>query len=450
MRAASLTDDRGSSTTSTGSATSTRRSTSTRSTSPSARPAEFNRRFGHVLDYMARVELEVDRNVLELTTMLPDPPEIDRALLRRRLAAAGDPARPDPRRAPGRSSAARRPSPTSTRSAPRSRSSARWPTSTPFQDVCRMLYYLTGMATERSAVLAYNLLHDGVVELGEDAVGADRDRADPPPGARPLRLLPDLGARASGPQLAGWQRWLVRRMRSISFAPVGANNAEQTADFGDMMRTLGIDRRHRDFAEPDLPGRARAAVGAAPRACKVPPYVAGGLPRGRRAAPGPVAGRPAAGTLSRAAPGAAIQAMSSAVSAGVAEGCMTWLSTTRTTMSMAASRCAASSATSYGVDPLGDDQPWRARAATRRGWSAAAAARCRRRGWPRRPRAAAGCPGRARAHRRDGRPDRVDQVGRGGRRRPALTTPRKRSSSRRIIASASPAWCRSRCRRSAG
>ena len=27
---------------------------------------------------MARVELEVDRNVLELTTMLPDPPQIDR------------------------------------------------------------------------------------------------------------------------------------------------------------------------------------------------------------------------------------------------------------------------------------------------------------------------------------------------------------------------------------
>ncbi len=42
------------------------------------RPREFEARFGHVLDYMARVELEVDRNVLELTTMLPDPPEIDR------------------------------------------------------------------------------------------------------------------------------------------------------------------------------------------------------------------------------------------------------------------------------------------------------------------------------------------------------------------------------------
>ena len=35
-----------------------------------------------------------------------------------------------------------------------------------FQDVCRMLYYLTGMSTERSAVLAYNLLHDGMVDAG--------------------------------------------------------------------------------------------------------------------------------------------------------------------------------------------------------------------------------------------------------------------------------------------
>ena len=41
-------------------------------------PDQFGARFGHVLDYMARVELEVDRNVLELATMLPDPPEIDR------------------------------------------------------------------------------------------------------------------------------------------------------------------------------------------------------------------------------------------------------------------------------------------------------------------------------------------------------------------------------------
>ena len=41
-------------------------------------PRTFEQRFGHVLDYMARVELEVDRNVLELLTLLPDPPEVDR------------------------------------------------------------------------------------------------------------------------------------------------------------------------------------------------------------------------------------------------------------------------------------------------------------------------------------------------------------------------------------
>lgn len=65
-------------------------------------PERFVARFGHVLDYMARVELEVDRNVLELTTMLPEPSGDRPLLLRRRVAAAGDPARPDPRSAAGR------------------------------------------------------------------------------------------------------------------------------------------------------------------------------------------------------------------------------------------------------------------------------------------------------------------------------------------------------------
>ena len=41
-------------------------------------PRLLAKRYGHVLDYMARVELEVDRNVLELIAMLPDPPPVDR------------------------------------------------------------------------------------------------------------------------------------------------------------------------------------------------------------------------------------------------------------------------------------------------------------------------------------------------------------------------------------
>ena len=36
------------------------------------RPGLVARKFGHVIDYLARVELEVDRNVLELLVLLPD------------------------------------------------------------------------------------------------------------------------------------------------------------------------------------------------------------------------------------------------------------------------------------------------------------------------------------------------------------------------------------------
>ena len=35
------------------------------------RPWLVAKKFGHVIDYLARVELEVDRNVLELLVLLP-------------------------------------------------------------------------------------------------------------------------------------------------------------------------------------------------------------------------------------------------------------------------------------------------------------------------------------------------------------------------------------------
>ena len=131
------------------------------STTRCATRACSTQRYGHVLDYMARVELEVDRNVLELIDDAArpargrpafyadvwQPQEIRHGQILDELQVRLGRDRPtpdldhvsaqdqDPRRA-------RR-------------------TSTAIQDVCRMLYYLTGMATERSAVLAYNLLHDG-------------------------------------------------------------------------------------------------------------------------------------------------------------------------------------------------------------------------------------------------------------------------------------------------
>jgi hypothetical protein len=96
-------------------------------------------------------------------------------------------------------------------------------------------------------VLAYNLLHDGTRAMGETAI-ADTvigpiKRQEPGHYA-----FYQLSARGLWSELAGWQRWLVRLMRRISFAPVGVNNASQRADFGDVMATLGIAEDTDDFA----------------------------------------------------------------------------------------------------------------------------------------------------------------------------------------------------------
>lgn len=226
-------------------------------------------RYGHVLDYMARVELEVDRNVLELTTMLPDPPPIDRyfyaevwqpqeiqhglILDRLQVELGRPPATPD----------------TDSVSL-KLRLLGALAHLDAFQDVCRMLYYLTGMSTERSAVLAYNLLHDGILELGEQAVAhtvvAPIRRQEP--GHYAFYRLSAVGL---WPQLAGWQRWLVRRMRAVSFGPVGVNDDDQRADFGDVLTSLGIAERTDDFAGQALRVE-RDLLWAHRNGMTVPPY----------------------------------------------------------------------------------------------------------------------------------------------------------------------------------
>ncbi|HEX5088265.1 MAG TPA: GTP-binding protein LepA [Nocardioides sp.] len=234
------------------------------------RPREFEARFGHVLDYMARVELEVDRNVLELTTMLPDPPDIDRhfyadvwqpqeiqhglILDRLQVELGREPAAPDLDSV-----------------GIKLRILGMLAHLGPFQDVCRMLYYLTGMATERSAVLAYNLLHRGTLEMGEEAIAntviGQIKRQEPGHYA-----FYQLSARGLWTQLAGWQRWLVRFMRRVSFAPVGANNARQKADFGEVMATLGIADTAEEFAH-QISRVERELLWARDRGLTVPDYV---------------------------------------------------------------------------------------------------------------------------------------------------------------------------------
>ncbi len=234
------------------------------------RPHEFERRFGHVLDYMARVELEVDRNVLELTTMLPDPPEIDRVFyadvwqpqeIRHGLIL--DALQIHLGRAPADADL--------DSLGLKLRVLGALAHLGAFQDVCRMLYYLTGMATERSAVLAYNFLHDGVMEMGETGIASTV--------VGPIRrqepghyAFYQLSARALWGELAAWQKWMVRLMRRLSFAPVGANNEKQKADFGDVMTTLGIDQAPDDFAE-QIARVERELLWARNRGLRVPDYV---------------------------------------------------------------------------------------------------------------------------------------------------------------------------------
>ena len=235
------------------------------------RPVELNERYGHVLDYMARVELEVDRNVLELTTLLPDPPAIDR----RFYAEVWQPQETrhglilDQLQVQlGRPAAA----PDLTTIGVKLRILGMLAHLTAFQDVCRMLYYLTGMATERSAVLAYNLLHDGVAEMGETAVAqtviAPIRRQEPGHYA-----FYQLSARGLWAELAGWQRWMVRRMRAFSFSPVGAGDPGQRTDFGDLMHSLAIDGESDDFAE-QISRVERDLLWAHKSGLRVPPYVA--------------------------------------------------------------------------------------------------------------------------------------------------------------------------------
>ncbi|TWD73457.1 hypothetical protein FB561_7348 [Kribbella amoyensis] len=203
-----------------------------------ARPGLVADRFGPVLTYMSRVELEVERNVLELNAVLPDPPEIDRhfyadvwlpqetqhgVILDKLQTLIGLPAA----------------EPDLTTVSFKLRLLGALGRIGAVQDVSRMLYYLTGMATERSAVLAYSDLHGGLLRLGERAIAktviAPIRRQEPGHFA-----YYQIAARGLWGQLGSWQKWLVRTLRRKTFAPVGVGNDHQRIHFGTVMRKLGV------------------------------------------------------------------------------------------------------------------------------------------------------------------------------------------------------------------
>ncbi|WP_246159634.1 GTP-binding protein LepA [Nocardioides antri] len=205
------------------------------------RPQEVIGRYGRVLDYMARAELEVERNVRELDVLMPEPPELDQYFYRQvwgpqelQHGLILDQLQAElglPKSAPNVSTV-----PLKLRVLGGIAHLAA------IQDVVRMLYYLTGMTTERSAVLAYQHLYEGLLSMGEDAIAVT--------AVAPIRRQEpghyayyQMSARELWARLTPWQQWLTRRLRSISFAPVGANSPQELRQVGEMMLAFDIRRR---------------------------------------------------------------------------------------------------------------------------------------------------------------------------------------------------------------
>lgn len=205
-------------------------------------------RFAPVIDYLARVELEVDRNVLELLTLLPDVSEVDRffyadvwqpqeiqhGLILDRLQtdiglAASVPMLEVQMEMKILGALAHLPA---------------------IQDIARLMYYLTGAATERQAVLAYNTLNKGLQEMDEKAIAETiiSPIKKQEPGHFAFYQMSATELVQSG-KLKPWQLFLTRTLRSWSYTLVGVNGKkEYQEDVGSVLVHLGLAEQLANYA----------------------------------------------------------------------------------------------------------------------------------------------------------------------------------------------------------
>ncbi len=210
-------------------------------------PRGVRDRFGHVIDYLARVELEVDRNVLELLTLLPDvsetdrlfyyadvwqPQEIQHGLILDRLQQDIDLSPADPN---------------TDHVSPKIRILGSLAHFKPVQEVARLLYYLTGAATRRPPSWRTTSSSTGSTTWARTPSRAP-SCSPSAAGAWALRLLP-LSATEMFQQnvLTPWQVRLAKVLRRASFSPVGAHTPQHRAQFGGVLTTLGLDQKVEDF-----------------------------------------------------------------------------------------------------------------------------------------------------------------------------------------------------------
>lgn len=229
-------------------------------------------RYGHIIDYLARVELEVDRNVLELLCLLPDvddtnkmfyadvwqPQEIQHGLILDRL----------------QQDLGRTPAEPHLEVSFKIKILGAMATLPAIQDVARLLYFLTGASTERQAVLAYNQINSGMQELGETAICETiiTPIKQQEPGHFAFYQM-SATAMIQDRVLKPWQLYLARVLREKSYNLVGTNAMDRyKADMGGVITGLGLDA--------DLEGYAREVgrlesrlLWAHQQGMEFPPYI---------------------------------------------------------------------------------------------------------------------------------------------------------------------------------
>ena len=236
------------------------------------RPWLVARKFGHVIDYLARVELEVDRNVLELLVLLPDaddtnktfyadvwqPQEIQHGLILDRLQQdlGRTAAEPELELSVG------------------IKILGALAHLKPIQEIAKLMYFLTGASTERQAVLAYNKINRGMQELGETAISETiiTPIKQQEPGHFAFYQM-SATAMIQDKVLKPWQLFLTRVMREKSYHLVGTNHMKRyKAEMGGVMAALGLD--------DDLEGYAREVgrvenrlLWAHKQGMEFPPYI---------------------------------------------------------------------------------------------------------------------------------------------------------------------------------
>ena len=240
------------------------------------KPQAVAERFGHVIDYLARVELEVDRNVLELLCLLPDvddtnttfyadvwqPQEIQHGLILDRL----------------QQDLGRTPAEPHLDVSFKIRILGVLATLPAIQDVARLLYFLTGASTERQAVLAYNQINAGMEQLGESAIAETiiTPIKQQEPGHFAFYQM-SATAMIQDKVLKPWQLYLARALLERSYNLVGTNAMDQyRADMGGVVVALGLDSDLEGYAREV--GRLEARLLWANRnGMEFPPYILAAL-----------------------------------------------------------------------------------------------------------------------------------------------------------------------------